>query len=254
MNPLSRPMEEVLKEIGISSKDAKVYLALLREGPSSVRQLAAATGINRGTVYEALKTLQELELVHFYNRETKQFFVAAPPAQLQEIAKRRAAELDRAAQDLSHVVAELETTYSAGTRQPVARMYEGGEGVRIILEDVLETMAHAKDKEYFVYSSSAVRDAGLYNSFDDYTKRRLEAGISVKNISIGKSGKTAGLDERRSIPGLEGTPTYILIYRGKVANIFLDQQGEFVGLIVENSGIYETQRALFLSLWERLSD
>jgi HTH-type transcriptional regulator, sugar sensing transcriptional regulator len=248
----ARPMEEIFKEIGISSKDAKVYLTLLREGPSSVRQLAAATGINRGTVYEALKALQGQTLVNFYNQETKQFFVAAPPSQLLAIAKTRAEELDRAAQDLSHVVAELESTYAVGTRQPVARMYEGGEGVRTILEDVLATMADAKDKEYFVYSSSAVRDAGLYNSFHDYTKQRLAAGIRVKNISIGKSGKTAGLDERRSIPGLEGTPTYILIYRGKVANIFLDQQGEFVGLIIENNGIYETQRALFLSLWERL--
>lgn len=252
MMTLSRPMEEVLNELGISSKDAKVYVTLLREGPSSVRQLAAATGINRGTVYEALKGLQEIKLVNFYNRETKQFFVAAPPAQLQAIAKTRADNLARAAVDLDHVVAELESTYTAGTRQPVARMYEGGEGVRIILQDVLETMSAAKDKEYFVYSSSAVREAGLYDSFHDYTKQRLAAGIKVKNISIGKSGKTAGLDERKSIPGLEGTPTYIVIYRGKVANIFLDQQGEFVGLIVENNGIYATQKALFLSLWERL--
>lgn len=254
MTTLSRPVEEVLHELGIAPKDVTVYLTLLREGPSSVRQLAAATAINRGTVYEALKHLQTLNLVKFYNKETKQFFVAASPAKLQELATLRATELTRAAEDLKHVVAELEATYVEGERQPVARMYEGSEGVRSILEDVLETMSKSKDKEYFVYSSSAVREAGLYESFHDYTKQRLAAGIYVKNISIGKGGKTAGLDERRSVPGLEGTPTYILIYKGKVANIFLDKQGTLVGLIIENPGIYATQKTIFMSLWERLAN
>ncbi len=245
-------MEEVLSELGLSPKDVTVYLTLLREGPGSVRQLAAMTGINRGTVYDTFKHLQALELVKFYNQETKQFFVAAPPARLQELADLRATEIAKASRDLTHVVAELEATYAQGTRQPVARMYEGSEGVRTILDDVLQTMTKSVETEYFVYSSSSVREAGLYNSFHDYTEKRLAAGLHVKNISIGKGGKTAGLDERKSIPGLEGTPTYILIYHGKVANIFLDQKGLLMGLIIENRGIYETQRALFCSLWERL--
>lgn len=252
MTSLARPLEEVLEEIGVSAKDATVYLTLLREGPGSVRQLATQTGLNRGTVYDTLKHLQELELVHFYNRETKQFFVAAPPTRLQELAKLRAADIAKAAKDLTHIVAELDALYVAGSRQPVARMYEGPEGIRAILEDVLETMQSARDEEYFIYSSSSVREAGLYNAFKDYTDKRLAAGIKVKNISIGKGGKTAGLDERKVIPGLESTPTSTLIYHGKVANIFLDKRGELFGLILENSGIYETQRTLFLALWERL--
>lgn len=253
MTLLARPLEEVLSELGLSSKDVMVYLTLLREGPGSVRQLATLTGINRGTVYDAIKHLQELELVHFYNRETKQFFVAASPSRLQELAQIRASELAKASRELTHVVAELEAMHAGSSRQPVARMYEGAEGIRSILEDVLETMKNAPEQEYYVYSSSAVKEAGLYDAFQDYTQKRIAAGIRVKAISIGKGGKIAGLDERRSIPGLESTPTYTLIYHGKVANVFLDKHGELLGLIIENRGIYETQKALFLSLWERLS-
>lgn len=253
MTSSSRPMEAVLNDLGLSDKEIKVYLTLLREGPGSVRQLAALTGINRGTVYDAIKRLQGLELANFYNRDTKQFFVAAPPARLRELAEHRAVELAKASHDLKHVVAELESLYAGGSRQPVARMYEGTEGIRTILQDVLETVSKLKVKEYFVYSSSSVREAGLYDSFHDYTKKRLAADIHVKNISIGKGGKTSGLDERRVIPGLEGTPTYILIYHGKVANIFLDKQGTLMGLIIENFGIYETQRILFLTVWKQLA-
>lgn len=248
---ISREYEEILEKLGLAPKEIRVYVTLLKEGPSSVRQLASVTAINRGTVYDALKNLQALQLARFYNKETKQYFVAAEPDKLEALASRRIDDLSRAQEKLTHVIAELETVYDGGSREPVARMYEGGEGMKTILEDVLSSMETSKEKEYYVYSSSSVRDA-LYTSFPDYTKKRIDAGIRVKNISLGKGGSTAGLDERKWIPATEGTPTYILMYAGKVANIFLDKSGELVGLIVDNKGIYETQKLLFSSLWERL--
>ncbi|MFA5947200.1 MAG: helix-turn-helix domain-containing protein [Patescibacteria group bacterium] len=252
MSP-QRPAEDVLEQLGLSPKEIKVYVTLLKEGPSSVRQMAAATGINRGTVYDSLKNLQAMRLARFYNKETKQYFVAEPPVKLEELARDRMDELKRADEKLARVIAELDSVYDGGSsREPVARMYEGPEGIKVILLDVLSSMEETKSKEYYVYSSSAVRDAGLYSAFPTYTAERLDARISVKNISLGKGGSTAGLDERKWIPATEGTPTYILIYAGKVANIFLDKKGELVGLIIDNKGIYETQKLLFASLWERL--
>ncbi len=247
-----RPAEDVLEKLGLSPKETRVYITLLKEGPSSVRQMAAATGINRGTVYDSLKNLQVMGLARFYNKETKQYFVAAPPVKLEELAQEKMDDLKRANEKLSHVIAELDSVYDGGGTDPVARMYEGPEGIKVILQDVLASMEAAKEKEYYVYSSSAVREAGLYSAFSTYTAERLDARIRVKNISLGKGGSTAGLDERKWIPATEGSPTYILIYAGKVANIFLDKKGELVGLIIENKGIYQTQKILFASLWERL--
>lgn len=245
--------ETLLAALGLTPKEARVYLSLLKEGPSSVRQLAAATGINRGTVYDILKELQAHGLARFYNAETRQYFVAASPKRLEMIAQEKADALRRAGSELADVVPQLEAMYDRGDQTPVARMFEGSEGVRSILEDVLSSVGQAKDKEYYVYSSSAVRDAGLYASFPDYTKQRIDAGISLKNISFGNGGGTSGLDERKWIKGTAGAPTYILAYAGKVAHIFLDKKGEFVGLIIDNRAVYETQKLLFLELWGRLS-
>ncbi|MFA5945563.1 MAG: helix-turn-helix domain-containing protein [Patescibacteria group bacterium] len=251
MSP-QRPSEDVLEKLGLTPKEIRVYVTLLKEGPSSVRQLAALTGINRGTVYDALKNLQAMALARFYNKETKQYFVAEPPQKLEDLAKEKMDELTRAGERLTHVIAELESVYDGGGREPVARMYEGPEGIKVILQDVLTSVEAAQEKEYYVYSSSAVRDAGLYTAFPDFTAQRIDAGIRVKAISLGKGGSTAGLDERKWIPATESSPTYILMYAGKVANIFLDKSGELVGLIIDNRGIYETQKLLFSSLWERL--
>lgn len=244
--------EHILVELGLGQKEARLYLALLREGPSSVRQLASVTGVNRGTVFDVLKALQASGLVRFYNEKTRQYFVAAPPERLQEIAQERAESMARASSSLEELVPELQSLYDSGDKHPAARLYEGLEGVRTILEDILESMATwSGPKEYFVYSSSAVRDAGLYAAFPNYTTERIAADIAVKTISLGPGGTTAGLDERKWIHAIEGTPTYTLIYAGKVAHIFLGKR-ELMGIILENRGVFETQRLLFLELWNKL--
>lgn len=246
--------ETLFAALGISPKEAKVYLSLMKEGPSSVRQLAVATGMNRGTVYDVLKELQAISLVRFYNAETRQYFTAESPSRLQEIAQEKESALHRAATELENVVSQLEVIYDGGERQPIARMYEGQEGVASILEDVLQTVGRSQEKKYWIYSSGAVRSAGFYSAFPDFTKMRLEKGIHVKNISFGTPGKTAGLDERKHISGAAGAPTYTVIYNGKVANIFLDARGEFVGIIIENRAMFEMQRVLFEELWGRLPE
>ncbi len=244
--------ESVLMELGLSPKESRVYLALLKEGPSSVRQLASATGINRGTVFDMLKALQTNGLARFYNEKTRQYFVAAPPEKLRELGEERAEAVNKANSQLEDVVPALESLYNSGDKHPAVRMYEGMEGVRTILEDILETMVSWQGpKEYYVYSSSAVRDAGLYAAFPDYTEHRIEAGIAVKTISLGPGGTTAGLDERKWIPAIEGVPTYSLIYGGRVAHIFLGKS-ELMGIIIENRGIFDTQKILFMELWNRL--
>ncbi len=244
--------ESILMELGLGQKEARVYIALLKEGPSSVRQMAAATGLNRGTVFDLLKALQTSGLARYYNEKTRQYFVAASPVKLKELAEERARDVAKASAALNDLVPELESLYDSGDKHPAARMYEGLEGVRTILEDTLETMSAEKEKEYYVYSSSAVRDAGLYASFPDYTAERIAAGVNVKTISLGRHGSTSGLDERKWIEAIEGTPTYILIYGGKVAYIFLSKTGELMGLIMENRGLFTTQKLLFMELWQRL--
>lgn len=246
--------ETLFAALGLAPKEARVYLALLKEGPSSVRQLASVTGINRGTVYDVLKELQASSLARFYNAETRQYFVAAPPKRLEELAAEKRDNLARATAELSSAVPQLEALFDGGDRTPVARMFEGSDGVRSILEDVLSSMSLHVGDEYYVYSSSAVRDAGLYRAFPDYTQQRIDKKIRVKNISLGKrSSGTSGLDERKWIDQLTGAPTYVLLYAGKVAHIFLDKRGEFVGLIIDNRAVYETQKLLFLEFWNRLS-
>jgi hypothetical protein len=74
----------------------------------------------------------------------------------------------------------------------------------------------------------------------------------VKTISIGAGGKLWGLDERRWLPIKEHSPTYQIIYAGKIAMISLDDQNRAVGAILEDPHSATTQRIIFEQLWSTL--
>jgi sugar-specific transcriptional regulator TrmB len=90
----------LLKKIGFPDKSAAIYLALLRLGPSSVRNLAEKCELNRGTTYDALKWLQDQGVVNYYQKDTKQLFVAEDPERLKLIMDIREKELLQAEKDL----------------------------------------------------------------------------------------------------------------------------------------------------------
>ncbi len=244
--------ETELLKLGLSEKEALIYLTLLSHGPSSVRKLAGISGINRGTAYDCLKALKEHGLVSFFNEESKQCFVAEDPARLQELVVAKQSELERSKASLDEMIPELRSLHDRGGDKPVSRYYEGSQGVRTILLDVLDSVEKSEQKEYCVYSSASVREAGLYDLFPDYTDERIKRGINVKTISLGPGGDHAELSQRKWIKATEGTPTYILLYHGKCAFISLGVSGSLVGVIIENPGIYATQKLLFDELWKTL--
>jgi sugar-specific transcriptional regulator TrmB len=241
---------EVLKKLGFSDKFSTVYLTLLRLGPSSIRKLAEMTGLNRGVVYEALKWLQQRNLVTFYEKEAKQYFVVEDPDRLRGLVEDREQELEEMKDKLEYVIPELRSVHDKGGERPVARYYQEDE-VREILEDILEACSENQEKLYRVYSTAGIREY-VYRDFHDYSSIRITRGISVKVIACGEGGELRGLDERKWLQVCSTTPTYIIIYAGKTAYMSLNAKNELVGVVIENEGIYQTQKIIFDELWNKL--
>lgn len=239
-----------LKKLKFSDKDIKVYLALLHLGPSSVRKLAVYCGLNRGTTYDCLKELQERNLVNFYQKDTKQYFVAENPEKLNEVVLGQENDLKEVHRQLDKAIPELLALYNEGGARPVARYYEKKD-LHLILEDVLKSCEEEDEKEYRIYSVEGVRQY-LYESFPTFSDVRIAKGIQVWVIAIGEGGELRGLDERKWLKVKNETPTYIIVYPGKTAYISLNAQNDPVGVVIENKGVSEMQKNIFDALWYKL--
>lgn len=242
---------ELLKKIGFSDKSAPVYLALLTLGPSPVRKLAEYTGFNRGTTYDILKWLQDEGLVNFYNKDTKQYFVAEDPEKLHQIVRARKEELSNVDTKLDRMIPELQALYNSGGERPVARYYSAEE-IPQILQDVLDTCEAQDESLYRIYSTEGIREY-LYQGFETFSDARVSKNIGVRVIAIGEGGELRGLDERKWLKASSVTPTYIIVYPGKTAYISLNAKKEPIGVVIENPGVYETQKLVFDTLWSTLS-
>lgn len=245
-------IEQTLRKLGWSEKQIQVYMTLLRIGPSPVRKIATESGINRGTTYDILKALRADGLVAFFHKKTKQYFVAEDPSKLASALEARAEELHSAKLELETVVPQLRSLYANGGAKAVSMLYEGKEGVANILRDVLERTAHAEGHRYYAYSAPDVRSA-IYQAMPEFNKQRVSKKVSVRVISFDPGGERHGYDERKHIAsGHKPIDTYIFIYAGRVAYLTKDASGGPVGMIIENAGIYQTERQVFESLWQRL--
>lgn len=241
----------LLQKLGLDEKQVQVYLALLKSGPAPVRKIALDAKINRGTTYEILKDLLQIGVVSYYHEDQHKHFVCEDPSVLEKVLDAQRQSILSTTEELQNVLPELRSMHAKGDEKPVVRYYEGGRGVKTILEDLIAVITAADVKEYAVYSSSAIRPY-LHRAWPDFTKTRIAGGIRVKVIAIGQGGELHGLDQRRWLSKEEGAPTYTLLYANKVAMITVSERREPRGVIIEDQAISATQRSIFDSLWSTL--
>jgi sugar-specific transcriptional regulator TrmB len=251
-------IQVVLKNFGLSEKEIAVYLALIELGSSSVRTISQKAKINRGTTYDILKSLINLGIISYYNKESKQYFIAERPETLLAVIDKKQEELKEVKENIEESLPLFKTIFEKQGGKPVVKLYEGVIGIRHILEDVLKSMDRVKDKTYYVYSSSTVRK-NVYQAMKDFSKKRIRRKIKVKTIALGGGGDTVGLDERKwmQLPKEKEQEdirsTYEIIYGGnKVAHISLDNAENPVGVVIENQEIYHTQKLIFEYNWKKL--
>jgi sugar-specific transcriptional regulator TrmB len=246
-------IHDTLAALGLNERETDVYLALLKQGPASIRDVASASGINRGTTYETLKQLREKSLVSYFPKGKRRYFCAEPPEHLLQIAEQRKQHLNAAVSTLERdIVPDLRllTPQSDSTN---VRHYEGDDGIEFVLRDILWTVGDQEEKLYRVYSSRLIRKY-LYRPFPNFTRQRVQAGIQVNVIAIGEGGEDAPLAQRKWIPlsEVDAGASYVAIYPPKCAFISLVKGDYPTAVILNSDAIALAQKVSFDTLWSRL--
>ena len=76
---------EVLQRIGLTKNEAKIYMALLKQGPCLVSKIVEETKLNRTHIYERLEKMLEKGLVNYVIKSGKKYFNAVKPDKLIQI-------------------------------------------------------------------------------------------------------------------------------------------------------------------------
>lgn len=243
----------ILHDLGVPHTEAVTYAALLDMESTSIRKIAAETGINRGTTYEALKNLVTHGLVSVKQNGQREQYTAEPPDVVYDIIREKRRDLADVSDAAKSVIPDLLARKAGEQGKPLVRYYEGDNGVTTILKDVLQTCRTLDKPQYYAYSSQKVRQY-LYRKYPQFTDRRIAEGIKVKVIAVGEGGGEAPKSERRWLPNppQSGVSSYTLIYGTKVATISIASDDTPYGVVIEDAGAAAMQRLLFSQLWKTL--
>ncbi|MRI31409.1 transcriptional regulator [Endozoicomonas sp. OPT23] len=243
---------DILEQLGLDQKEISLYLALLKLGTASIRDIAAEADINRGTTYETLKAMAGKGIVSYFPKGKRRVFCAEPPEKLLDLAEEKKQFLEQGIEEMKHTLIpqlnHLKPDFNSGN----VRFYEGDSGIEFVLKDILHTVEKQEQRSYSVFSSKPIREH-LYRPFPNYTQQRIRKKIDVKVIAIGDGGEDAELSERKWIETSDKIDaSYIAIYPPKVAMISLASKDYPVAVVIDSNEIARTQQIIFDTLWNTL--
>lgn len=239
-----------LRRLDLSEFEQTIYLSLLRTGRATARMLADRTGITRPSVYDQLKSLLALNLVVELEVEGKAYFAAADIKHLDALLSDRIDRLEQSREFLAEALPTL--IDSLDTVTPKIRFFEGTEGVKQLLKDI---MWHDNATLYITWAvteMSEVFDAAFLEWFDARRlTRHLQAEVLWSEIAQANQSNffTAGpKDKSRQLPKNLTTSMSSIIYPGKVA--YISSSAEAFGFIVESKEFSLLQSLQFVQLWQ----
>lgn len=247
-------LAEVLTTLGLKQTDIVTYEALLQVSPASIRNIATQAGINRGSVYEALKRLVTYGLASVKQRGQRDYYTAESPDKIHELIRDKRRDLLAASETAKEIIPHLVTKHAPPKGHPSVRYYEDDEGIATVLKDVIQTCRKLDKRLYYAYSSKKIRQY-LYRKFPQYTDRRIAEEIEVLVIAEGQGGEAAPLSKRKWLAGDTASPeiaSYVLIYGNKVAQVAIANDLTPYAVVIEDNSVASMQRLLFEQLWQRL--
>ncbi len=245
-----------LKKIGLSDKEAKLYLTSLSRGPETAPILAKLANIVRPTAYVIIEALVKKGLMSSFAKEKKTYFIAESPEHLLSVIRLQKQEIEEKEREFSKLLPELAAMANIKGEKPKVRVFEGKEGLKAVIESIL------KSKTKIIYS--IIPADNMFQLFPQEEHKsimanpRVQKKIKAKIIYTSKKGRiykakdpqnlreAIYIDEKR-FPFKCG----IDIYDNHLA--FYSYKGSIMGIMIENEDMAETMKTIFEMLWQKYS-
>jgi len=238
--------KKILKKLGFTHNMCTLYVAVL-ESLSPVRSadLIKSTGLTKSSLYDALHSLEDRDLITKAGKGHHIGYVANDP----QVLVQEAREQESQASDLAQQITD---TY--GVSKKSVRIYTGDDAIQQVAEQIL---SQGKDL-YFLSPSKFGVQAQLGRFWNSYHKRREKKNISCKifydqstsNLIIQKRN-SLDLCEAKCLPLGYENPIWFMV-GGDITGIIIPGENPPLIMTVTSPATAEQMRAYFLSLWKSL--
>jgi sugar-specific transcriptional regulator TrmB len=242
-------MDEQLQQLGLSAKEARVYLLLLEKPQQSAAGIAKELGEKRANTYMLLEQLAELHLVEVDETKPVRAYSAANPTALQKMLQRRLEREQHAAATLQKALPSLRSMYALASDKPGVVHMAGYDGFKAILDDQIRSSTDI----LLIASNDVPNKPEELVAFRKLLVARKNAGVRTRAIfhSGDRNDEFRRLFEERGIElrflGEQPFRGEVALYEDNV--VFTVYEPSLVSTVITNALIAETMRTLFEQLW-----
>jgi sugar-specific transcriptional regulator TrmB len=174
--------EKYLQEIGLSEKEAQIYLALLQVDNESIQDLAKRTDINRTTVYPVLESLEKKGLVSEIQAGKKTHYEAASPERLETFVERQKVILEERSERLKDVIPQIKGIQREKGERPIVKYFEGRDGAISAYQEFYSAFKNDEKKGYFIFNVDLLQSVFTEKEMGKF--REIRKGKHVYPISV----------------------------------------------------------------------
>ena len=167
-----------LIEYGLNKSEALVYLDVISHPDSSAFAIFKRLKLPKTSIYNILENLQERRLIESWKKNNILHFSAGSP-------KRLLFEVKTKEELLQTLIPDLINLSSNHIESDSVKMYEGEEGLKIVMHDELEYCAKNNINSMLAAATDSFSST-IPKFLDKYIKEREKANIFVKKCLFRK--------------------------------------------------------------------
>jgi sugar-specific transcriptional regulator TrmB len=239
-------LKSALTQYGLKANQAAVFLACLEIGSGSVAAIAKRAGLSRSSCEAILESLHRGNFVTSFRKKRVLHYAAQDPRTIVQEAHRKAAALEQ-------VLPQFLAKYSDSRIQSNARYYEGREGVRLMLDELLKEAPE-------LLSWGSVDDLfETMETFPDFVEKRFRKKIPVRAIlpdtPKARDRQKVGVEKLMQVSIIpqeyQQRNAMAFLWRHKIALVSLHENPTVI--VLESEGLANLQRSMFNALWDAYS-
>lgn len=238
-----------LTTLGMSDKEAQVYLAMLETGPSSVQDIAKKAGVNRATTYVMLEALKRRGLVSSVEHGKKTHFTAESPEHLMAQVERERSTVEEKLTRLQTAMPDFMSLFNAIEDKPKVRFFEGLEGISACREAMMQFKQDEVGRAFIKYDQRMLELAN-YNQ-----TQRFKLINEMSRVKV-----LYALDPGTTLPAFDGrvelreVPAGIPIFHGELdflkdAIVVFIYQSRPLAVIIESAEVAQMFKSFFELAW-----
>jgi len=239
----------VLRKVGLSEGEIKVYTSLLEIGVTSINKIHEKVGMDRRNIYDILNKLIEKGLVSYIEENDKRMFHVSNPNRILSYIEEKKINLEEIKKEVSQIIPSMQQIFESKKQDFYAETYKGSEGIKAVWDDMLNYKVI-----YWIGSGMYVPDK-FPAFFKDWNKRRIERKVESHHLFRYEKRKEVSKKMFTSAKFLpqefSGSPTVTVTYGDKVVNFLFGEN--LFAFVIESKELAENYRKYHKFLWDKVA-